>query len=188
MAICGCHSAPPQAVQAYKLPQCAYPKRVANRTYMVFFDAHSAVVKSRSELAIRDFASDIDRLQPFYNAIVIGILPGKDTSEITPQDRGLDLRRGQAVARVARDVLPYARTEVHPLRTEHLPLPTDILTPEPQNRSAYLTMVGGKQIRPFDYQNDCIDWLRSHKCGPDVDANNITVCKQVEKVAGEFQR
>ena len=187
LAIGGCHSVPPQTARTDKLPLCAFPRPVANRTYMVFFDHHSTAIQPRSELVIREFASSIDRLQPFYSGIVVAVWPGKDTSEVTPQDRGLDLRRGQAVARLLHVLLPYAQTKVRPRGTTHLPVPTDILTPEPQNRSAYLLFLDGKQIRPFDYQSDCTDWLRSHTCGPDVDARQATVCKQVEKVAHEFQ-
>lgn len=187
LAANGCHPVAEPIAKSVKLPYCAGPRRTESRTYMVFFDQHSAVVGVRSKTVIEGFVASLERERSYYDEIATTIIPGKDTSEVLSRDRGLDLRRGQAIERLLRSLAPYARIDIRPHGTDHSPLPTDAFTPEPQNRSAYLIFVGGKQIRPFAWQADCMDWLRSHHCDTALDAAQTAVCKQVEKVAHEFQ-
>jgi len=182
MTAAACQAIPATSSQIYALPPCAQPQPVPQRSYMVFFDQHSAVITPRGIKIIQEFGQEFS----IYSDLDVFIEAGKDTSEISARDRGLDMRRGTAVAQLIKQLgtLPGSRFHIIGTGTKSLLLPTPPQTPEPQNRSATLFTRGGKQIRPTTLQSECLSWLREHPCGPRVSDAQRAICLKVEGVTG----
>jgi hypothetical protein len=112
-----------------------------------------------------------------------------DTSEVSPSDRNLSLRRGNAVENVMRQIgLPPSSTvTVDAVGADHLLVPTPPLTNEPQNRNAIFFTLGGRQVLPNAIQSGCLAWLRTHECGVNADDAQRILCTKVQGVVGPFK-
>jgi outer membrane protein OmpA-like peptidoglycan-associated protein len=186
ITIAACKSISPKSSPVYELPPCAQPQPVPQRSYIVFFDQHSAVVTPRGTRIIQQFDNEFS----IFSDLDVFIEASTDTSETSHRDRGLDMRRGEAVARLIKQfgISSDSRIHIVAIGTKSPLVPTPPLTPEPQNRSAILFARGGKQIRPDTLQSECLSWLREHQCGPQVSDAQKSVCVQVQGVAGAFSR
>ena len=124
-----------------------------------------------------------------FNSVVISLVSGKDTSEVLPEDRGLDSRRGQAVKNELKKVgIPTdTRIKVLGRGTTHPLVPTPPFTNEPQNRNVQFLVTSGKQAKPFPWQRECRDWVLANHCDAGASKEQAAICKQVQKVANEFQ-
>jgi hypothetical protein len=151
---------------------------------MVFFDQHSDVVRPRFDPIISEFVNSLSD----YADLTISLVASTDTSEVLPRDRTLDQRRGQSVERVMREngIATDAKIRIMPKGAKNLLVPTPPLTVEPQDRVVWLAFEGGRQIRPTAWQADCMAWLRTHRCDPQMSAAQAAICNQVDKVAHEF--
>ena len=138
LVVAGCYAEPTLVRKVPDpVPQCALPQPVAQRSYIVFFDRHSDVISDRGAAILREF---VNFLKPFGN-LKIRILANTDASETLQRDHGLDVRRGQAVARMIRDIgIPRDSSidvEGYGSRAPLLPTPPGVA--EPQNR--YVTLI-----------------------------------------------
>ena len=179
-----CQAIPATSSQIYALPRCAQPQPVSDRSYRVFFDQHSAVITPRGLTTIQAFSREFS----IYSDLDVFIEASVDTSEVSARDRGLDLRRGRAVAHLIKQLGIASDSRVHIIGagTTSFLVPTPPQTPEPQNRSATLFTRGGKQMRPTALQSECLSWLREHRCGPGVSDAQQAICLKVEGVTDGF--
>jgi outer membrane protein OmpA-like peptidoglycan-associated protein len=180
----GCNRLQENNYEADRLPACAGQRPTDSPTYLVFFDQHSEVVNPRQLPIVKEFVSSLSD----YRDLTVGVVASTDTSEVLLRDQNLDLRRGQAVERLLREdgIAADAKIRIFPEGSKRLFVPTPPLTAEPQNRNVWLHIQDGKRVRPTYWQAACIDWLRTHRCDPQVSAEQAAVCKRVEKVAQEF--
>ena len=179
-----CKPISPWSSRTYELPPCAQPQPVPQRSYMVFFDQHSAVVTPRGIKIIQQFDTEFS----IFSDLDVFIEASTDTSEGSARDRGLDMRRGEAIARLIKQfgISSDSRIHIVAVGTKSPLVPTPPLTPEPQNRSAILFTRGGKQTRPDALQSECLSWLREHQCGTQVSDAQRSICVKVQGVAGAF--
>ena len=157
------------SVEAENLPICTQPRFMPNRSYLVFFAPHSAVLTERMQTIATEFTQ--------HRRIVLAEMQGNvDSSETTRRDRGLGLRRAKAVADVLISLgVPAERILFKDFGTSRPLVPTPPGIAEPQNRRVAFI--------PFAYEPDwakrqkCVDWLNATYCVPSSASSDVTACK-----------
>jgi outer membrane protein OmpA-like peptidoglycan-associated protein len=123
--------APVAAVVAPATKSAPAPAMSASRTYLVFFDWDKATLTDRARQIISTAAAASTKVQ--YTRIEVN---GYTDTSGTPQyNRGLSVRRAQAVAaELVNDGVPQAAISVQGVGGTHLLVPTGAGVREPQNR------------------------------------------------------
>ena len=173
----GCTSiaSPPQPPKATNMPVCTRPPVMVNRSYLVFFDQHSAVVSERGKTIETEFTQN--------RRVTLAEIQGNlDTSETAPRDRGLGLRRAKAVAAALIGLgVPTERLIMRDFGTSRPLVPTPPGTSEPQNRRVAIILLAGDRPGAGQERQECVDWLTATYCAANPDSSVAAACHNAVK-------
>ncbi len=153
-------------------PACAKVLEHPDRGWLAFFDSHSAALTARARVILEELAAAFREDHGRF----IGLNGNTDSAETTAEDRGLGLRRAEAVAEALREagVTPRAiytkdvgqTTPLGPQLPDHS---------EPQNRRVDLIPMGMQSENRGRAIRDCKAWIKA-SCFGSLAADQQTLC------------
>jgi hypothetical protein len=140
------------------LPSCTRPRVVASRTYLAFFDLHSAILTERGRIIVTEFAKN-------QKVLVAEVQGNVDASETSHQDNGLGMRRAKAVSDVLVELgVPAEHILTRDFGPSRPLVPTPPGTAEPQNRRVAVIPLASYHPGEAEERQKCASWLIATYC------------------------